>query len=128
MKYGDAFKSSFLESLNEPIEILETDDEETVALKKEVQATKEDLKKRMEAGEDVVRIVNETLDEYRRLGAYRHELEVTLAEIRNNPEEYTDKDVLDFTEAANKMLKEHDLPPLALPRVIMRSLRKGTHR
>lgn len=122
--YGEAFARSFRESLKEPIAVLDTDDAHTRELKAAVQETKEELAKRMEAGEDVARIMNETLDEFRRLARYRHELQSQLHEIRSDTEEYSDQDVVDFTKAANEMLEREGLPPLAMPRAVMRGLRR----
>ena len=68
--------------------------------------------------------MNETLDEFRRLGRYRHELQMELSKITNDSETYTEEDVEDFTEAANKLLEREGLPPLAMPRAVMRGLRK----
>ncbi len=122
--YGEAFVRSFRESLKEPVAILDTDDARTRALKEAVQETKEDLARRMEAGEDVARIMNETMDEFRRLARYRHELQAQLHEISADAERFTDRDVEDFTKAANEMLRREGLPPLALPRAVMRGLRR----
>lgn len=123
-EYGEHFLKSFMESLKEPIEILDTDDAVTRDLKKAVEETKEDLRKRMDAGEDIVKIMNDTMNEYRRLARYKHELQIELNKIRHDTENYTDQDVVDFTMAANELLKKNGLPPLSMPRAVMRSLRK----
>lgn len=122
--YGEKFRESFMASLDEPVEILETDDERTRELKMAVQETKEDLRKRMKSGDDVVRIMNETMDEYRQLARYKHELQVQLSEIRADQEQYSDQDVQDFTSAANELLKHYGLPPLVFPRAVIRGLRE----
>lgn len=122
MKYGDAFVKSFKESLDEPIEILETDDENTRELKQAVIETKADLKARMEAGEDIAKAMNDAMDECRRLGNYRHDLQVLLSEIRNDTNQYSDKDIDDFIKAANAMLKEKGLKPIANPKLVIRSM------
>ena len=122
--YGERFRESFMASLNEPVEILETDDERTRELKVAVQETKEELRARMQSGEDVVRIMNDTMNEYRQLARYKHELQVQLSEIRADQEQYSDQDVQDFTSAANELLKRYGLPPLVFPRAIIRGLRE----
>lgn len=122
--YGEAFARSFRESLKEPVRILDTDDARTRELKAAVQETKEDLKRRMEAGEDVAKVMNETLNEFRRLARYRHELQTQLHEICADAEKYTDADVGDFTKAANELLEREGLPPLTMPRAVMRGLRR----
>ena len=123
-EYGEHFLKSFMESLKEPIEILDTDDAVTRDLKKAVEETKEDLRKRMDAGEDIVKIMNDTMNEYRRLARYKQDLQIELNKIRHDTENYTDQDVVDFTMAANELLKKNGLPPLSMPRAVMRSLRK----
>lgn len=125
MHYGEQFVKSFKESLKEPIKILDTDDDATRDLKLAVMETKEELRRRMQNGEDVAAIMNESMDEYRRLGRYKHDLQVQLLEIQNDTGTYSDQDVQDFTEAANEMLKKEGLPPLTMPLMVMRGLRKG---
>lgn len=122
--YGDAFRRSFRESLGEPVEVLDTDDARTRELKAAVQETKEELRRRMEAGEDVAEIMNDALDEHRRLARYRRELQERLREIRADAGTYDGRDVEDFTKAANELLAREGLPPLAMPRAVMRGLRR----
>lgn len=122
--YGEAFTKSLRESLEEPVEILDTDDPHTRELKAAVQATKEELRTRMEAGEDAAMVMNDTMNEFRRLARYRHELQAQIHEIRADTEKYTDEDVENFTKAANEMLRREGLPPLILPRAVMRGLRR----
>lgn len=122
--YGDAFRRSFRESLAEPVEILDTDDARTRELKAAVQETKEELRRRMEAGEDVAEAMNDAMDEFRRLARYRQELQSQLREIRADGGRYSDQDVEDFTRAANEMLRREGLPPLAMPRALMRGLER----
>lgn len=122
--YDERFVKSFKESLNEPIEILDTDSEQDREMKEAVIETKKELKARMDAGEDVAQIMNDTMDEFRRLGRYRHDLQTQLAEITRDTEKYSDQDVKDFTEAANKMLEKEGIPPIKMPRILMRGLRR----
>lgn len=125
MTYGDAFLKSFKESLDEPIEILDTDDDYTRDLKQAVIETKQELKERMEAGEDIAAIMTDTRNEFQRLGRFKHELQVQLHEIRSDTENYSDQDVEDFVTAANMMLKDNGIPPIKMGRAIMRGLRKN---
>lgn len=122
--YGEAFTKSLRESLEEPVEILDTDDPHTRELKAAVQETKEELRTRMKAGEDAAKVMNDTMNEFRRLARYRHELQARIHEIRADTEKYTDEDVENFTKAANEMLRREGLPPLTLPRAVMRGLRR----
>lgn len=122
--YDERFVKSFKESLKEPIEILDTDSEQDREMKEAVIETKKELKARMDAGEDIAEIMNDTMDEFRRLGRYRHDLQAQLAEITRDTEKYSDQDVHDFTEAANKMLEREGIPPIKMPRLVMRGLRR----
>lgn len=122
--YDERFVKSFKESLKEPIEILDTDSEQDREMKEAVIETKKELKARMDAGEDIAQIMNDTMDEFRRLGRYRHDLQTHLSEITRDTEKYSDQDVHDFTEAANKMLEREGIPPIKMPRLIMRGLRR----
>ena len=123
LTYGEEFVRSFKEALVDPTFTSEKDDAETRELKKAVTETMSDLNARMKAGEDIAQILNDTRREYQALGQYRHELEVQLHEIRNDSENLTDEDLADFTEAANRLLKEKGLPPLSLPRAVALSLK-----
>ena len=78
----------------------------------------------MKAGEDAAKVMNDTMNEFRRLARYRHELQARIHEIRADTEKYTDEDVENFTKAANEMLRREGLPPLTLPRAVMRGLRR----
>ena len=122
--YDERFVKSFKESLKEPIEILDTDSEQDREMKEAVIETKKELKARMDAGEDIAQIMNDTMDEFRRLGRYRHDLQAQLSEITRDTEKYSDQDVHDFTEAANKMLEREGIPPIKMPRLVMRGLRR----
>lgn len=129
LTYGEEFVKSFKEALVAPTSTSEKDDEYTKELKKAVSETMSDLNERMKAGEDVAKILNDTRKEYQLLGQYKHELETQLSEIQNNSEEFTDQDLADFTAAANEMLKQKGLPPLALPRAVAIGLKlKGIQR
>ena len=122
--YDERFVKSFKDSLKEPIEILDTDSEQDREMKEAVIETKKELKARMDAGEDIAQIMNDTMDEFRRLGRYRHDLQAELGEITRDTEKYSDQDVHDFTEAANKMLEREGIPPIKMPRLVMRGLRR----
>ena len=58
-RYDGRFLESFKKSLEEPIELLEDDTERERNLKLAMIETKEDLKKRMLAGEDICKIMEE---------------------------------------------------------------------
>ena len=123
MKYSYRFVENFKESLNEPIEILETDSEYDKQLKRDVIEAKKQLKAAMDRGEDIAQIMTDTRNELKRLGQYRENLMQELRKIRAD-NSYTDKDIEDFTTAANKMLEEKGCRPIKIPTLLIRYVRE----
>ena len=108
------FLKSFERSLKEPVLVTHDDDEETKALKRAVNETKAELKARMDAGEDIVKILTDTRKELRELGAYREELKKMINETARK-KETTREDAEDIVNAANKMLEERGLKKITMP-------------
>jgi hypothetical protein len=123
MKYSYRFVEDFIESLKEPIEILDTDSEYDKQLKLDVIETKKQLKAAMDRGEDIAQIMTDTRNELRRLGQYRDELKKELHKIRMEGE-YTDQQIEDFTAAANKLLADKGCRPIKMPTLLMRYMRE----
>ncbi len=121
MTYSRNFKDDLLKSLEEPIIYDKDDTKEDRELKIAVEQTKRELKERMDAGEDPVKILKETREELQRLGEFREDLKNHVANFIKD-ENYTDEDVQDFTTAANKMLANEGLPPLKAPNMIVRQM------
>ncbi len=119
--YSKNFKQDLLKSLEEPIVYDKDDSEEDRELKIAVEQTKRELKERMDAGEDPVKILKDTREELQRLGEFREDLKKHVENYIKD-ENYTDQDVKDFTEAANQMLAKEGLPPLKSPNVIVRQM------
>lgn len=112
--YGPRFQQSFAESVASPTPILEEDDEETIALKKEVNEVKAELAQRLKDGEDIVEIMKNTEQELRTLATFRNDMMKELTALRFD-ESVTEQDYKDFVEAANRMLKERGLKELSMP-------------
>ncbi len=72
-------------------------------------------------GEDIAKMMNDAQDELDRLVRYKDSLMTQLKEIKND-EKFSDADVLDFTTAANEMLKSQGLKGLATPNLTYRQL------
>ena len=127
--YRKDLNKDFLESCNETIEFSEDDTPEDRELKLAVAETKKDLMQRVKAGEDFAQILKEARDEAQRMGAYRSDLKKQIDEIIRD-ESYTDKDVEDFTKAANMMLEKEGLPGLKAPHILVRQeiLRRARER
>ncbi len=123
LKFGKRFLEDFKKSLGKKIEILDTDTPEQRELKEAVSATKEDLRRRMEAGEDICKIMADSRRQLQELGAYKLDLMAELHDIRKSGE-WSAEEYTRFVEAANKMLESRGATPIKLPRVIVRQLKK----
>ena len=121
--YGKAFMNSFKKSLEEPIIISEEDSDEVKDLKKAVIETKVELKQRMDAGEDICKIMCETRDDLKKIGLYRDELNRQLIELGKDGQ-YSEQDMNDFVSAANQMLSERGAKPLSMPRILKYKFKK----
>ncbi len=112
--YGPKFQQSFAEAVASPTPILEDDDAETIALKKEVNEVKADLAQRLKKGEDIVQIMKDTETELRTLATFRNDMMKELTALRFD-ESVTEKDYKDFVDAVNRMFKERGLKELSSP-------------
>ena len=119
--YGPKFVEDFKASLNEPVAILPDDSEDVRLLKKAVQETKEDLKSRMEAGEDVAKIMQESRAQLIELGRYKSTLEDELKKIAKGGE-FNEEEFGKFVNAANKMLEAKGLSPIKSTRMMYKML------
>lgn len=129
MQFPKKFTEDFKASLKEEIEILETDSEYDVELKKAVIDAKKELAERMKNGEDPREICEQTWKEMQEIGLYREELVKQINAIRQNPD-MTANDIKDAVDAANLMLKEKGakgigISKIALKRLAERDRRRG---
>jgi hypothetical protein len=119
------FMKSFLKSLKTPVVPTKDDSEEAAALKRAVNETKIELKARMDAGEDIVKILTETRRELRELGAYREELKKLVDDFRRK-NAVTSADLEDMVGAANKMLEERGLKKIVMPEFYYKQIEMRT--
>ena len=112
--YGPRFQQSFAEAVASPTPILEDDDAETAALKREVNEVKADLVQRLKDGEDVVQIMKNTEKELRTLAVFRKDMMKELTALRFD-ESVTAQDYADYVAVANRMLKERGMKELSSP-------------
>lgn len=128
-RFGDKFDKDLAAALNEKIEFLDDDADDVRAMKQAVVDTKKELAERIKNGERASDIMNDTIDELYALGQYRRELQEQVGAVRRNAE-YSDQDVEDVVNAANKMLEAKGLPPLRMPNMLIRhaSLQKAAAR
>ncbi len=121
--YGEQFVEDFKASLKDTPDIIDTDDTpEEAELRRAVLETKAELRERMEAGEDIAKIMNDTQKELDRLCQYHDELKKQVREAMNNPE-FSDDDVKDLVTAANMMLEKQGIKQFTMPKFINRQAR-----
>ena len=123
---GEGFRQQFLKSLEEPIIVTAEDSPEVAQLKRDMIATKIDLKARMDEGEDICKILSDTHREVQDLARYKAMLQKERHEASRNPD-MTMEDVDDLVEAANKMLDAKGIAPIKLGPISRRLIqrRKG---
>lgn len=112
--YGPKFVESFRQSLVQPTLVTKDDDDETKAMKRLVNEVKADLRERMDAGEDITKIMKDTEQELRALAAYRENLKSELAALRFD-ESVSEADYADYVASANKLLKDRGMKGLSAP-------------
>ena len=120
-KFGKRFVEDFKASLREKDEFPDDDTEEEREVRKAVLDVKKEMAEALSRGEDIAKMMNDAQDELDRLVRYKDSLMTQLKEIKND-EKFSDADVLDFTTAANEMLKSQGLKGLATPNLTYRQL------
>lgn len=123
---GERFRQQFLKSLENPIVVTAEDSPEDARLKRDMIATKTDLKARMDAGEDVCKILSDTHREVQDLARYKSMLQKEVHEAAKNPD-MTMQDVDDLLKAANTVLDAKGIAPITLGPISRRLIqrRKG---
>jgi len=123
--YYRRFDKVFAKSLETPIEIAEDDSDEVKDLKQSVIEVRNDLKARMDAGEDIREVMRQTRDQMRELSLYRKELEDQVVRLASEGDGFTQKDLDDLVGAANTMLKDRGAKPLVLRGSLSYKIRRG---
>lgn len=107
----NGYTEDFLKSCQAPIIISPDDDEYTKALKREVRETKIAIKERIDAGERLEDIIENTRDEYRKLAQFKKSLMKEVRELLKT-DARTSEDIDTFEASANKMLAEKGIAPI----------------
>lgn len=123
IEYGESFIVDFNNSLTNKIVVSAADDPYSRRLKEGVIAAKQDLYDAMQRGEDIAQIMTDTRREMRNLFEYKSLLEEEISAIRDSGE-YTDENIYEFVEAANKMLEDKGIPPIKMPRMLINKFRR----
>lgn len=112
----------FLESCRHPIVVTDDDDEYSAALKRDMIAVKMEIKGRLDNGESLADILQETRKEYQRLAQCRRFVQEELRKMeKENP---SPEDIDDFVTAANKLLEEKGIAPISVGPITKRRLMK----
>ena len=119
--FDDRFDSDFRASLDEKIDITDEDSDEQKALKQAVIDTKAELAERMKTGEKPSDAMNAFAGSMYELGQYRRMLQDELGKIKRDAS-FSDRDVQEYVEAANKMLKEKGAKPIPMPKMVFRQV------
>ena len=119
--YGEKFRREFMKSCEVPILISDEDTPEQAALKKQMIATKIELRDRMAAGEDICEIMRETRKEYQRMNEMQDSVKSLLRDVKLEGGK-TMQDMEDALAAANKMLEDKGVAPLKLSPLAKRML------
>lgn len=121
--YDDQFRMDFEQSLKDPILIGLDDDAETQELKRAMVETKQELKARVDAGEDICEIMSRAREEHQNLAAYKSMIEDAFREMVEG-ESSNETSFDDCLEAANKMLDEKGIAPIKLSPIARRLMMK----
>ena len=122
-EFGESFDQDFMTAMLDKIEINDDDSEETKAIKEGVSAVKKEIAEICKReGKKPSEVMNEHAAAMYELGRFQRDLEEELDRIHAN-EEYSDKDVEDFCEAANRLLKAKGLAPIPHLDLTRRSFR-----
>lgn len=124
---SDKFYSDMEKSLSEKVTIEDSDDDETRDVKHAMQAVKDNLAKRIANGEKIKDIIEHESEMRQKVIKARENYQTMLKDLANK-QETTAKDIEDFINAANSILKENNSMPLHVPPSIsfqLQKLKKG---
>lgn len=122
--YFREFPELFKRAIKKPIVINPDDSEEVREMKQAVIDARLELKQRMDAGEDLTKVMQDTREQLRELGLYREEIERQVREIAETKEDLDGRDAKDLLDAANKMLKDRGIEPLRVPAALAYKIRQ----
>lgn len=108
--FDHRFIAQLKESFKEPVEIKPDDSEELKQLKKAIQETKDDLQKRMAAGEDIAQLFADSRHQLIELGNYRRDIINEMMEIAKS-DDTPREDFEVYVKAVNAMLEKKGCKP-----------------
>ena len=108
--FDHRFIAQLKESFKEPVEIKPEDSEELKQLKKAIQETKDDLQKRMAAGEDIAQLFTDSRHQLIELGNYRRDIINEMMEMAKS-DDTSREDFEVYVKAVNAMLEKKGCKP-----------------
>ena len=117
--FNERFDDDFRASLDERIEFSDDDTEEQRALKQAVVDTKAELAERMKAGESPSAAMNAFADSMYELGQFRRMVQDELGKLKRDAR-YSDREVQEFVDAANRLLRDKGAQPIPMPKMVFR--------
>ncbi len=116
--FSPRFTESFLKSLETPIVVQEDDSPEVAAQKREMIETKIFLKEKLDAGEDIVKFLNEEYERQSKIrGLYRN-LESELKNLQRTASSVEEME--DYIKAANVMLENAGGSKIQIPTLMLK--------
>lgn len=108
--FDHRFIAQLKESFKEPVEIKPDDPDDLKELKKAIQETKDDLQRRMEAGEDIAKLFVDSRHQLIELGNYRRETIEMMMDMAK-AEDVTTDEFDKYVKAVNVMLEQKGVKP-----------------
>lgn len=122
--YDEKYEKRFLRSLKRPIIIKDDDSEYAKELKRAVLETKKDIMDRHAKGESIAQIMTDNDNQMRELSLYRKEIEDQVRAIRKDKRgEFSSEEMRELYSAANAMLEDRGVKPLAMPEMLIRKIK-----
>ena len=121
IRRGD-YKAEFLKSIETPIVVHKDDPEDVQEVKRAVIDARLLIKEAIDRGEDPAEIIKEAYEEAQKLALYKDDIRREVMNMAKDGD-YTDQEVDDLIEAANKMLESKGIEPMNLGPVMKARLR-----
>ena len=116
--FNRRFVDQFLKSIETPIVATQEDSPELQEQKRQMNEVKLYLKERLDAGDDIVEILNEEYKNAKKVHALRQNLQEELRRLEKAATSV--EEVQDYINAANKMLDEYGAKHVGLPLTLTR--------
>ena len=116
------YKAEFLKSIETPVVVHKDDPEDVQEVKRAVIDARLLIKEAIDRGEDPAEIIKDAYEEAQKLALYKDDIRREVMNMAKDGD-YTDQEVDDLIEAANKMLESKGIEPMNLGPVMKARLR-----